>query len=46
MDVEVVNDEVLESTEYFFGTIMSSSMQVLLGQTMISVNITDDDREL
>jgi len=43
VDVEVVNDEVLENAEYFFGTITSSSLQVLLDQSITSVNITDDD---
>ena len=45
VDVEVVNDEVLENSEYFFGTITSSSLQVFLDQSITSVNITDDDSE-
>jgi len=45
VDVEVVNDEVLENSEYFFGTITSSTLQVLLDQSITSVNITDDDSE-
>ena len=48
VDVQVVNDNILESTEYFVGVITSSSMQrrVLLGQSTMSVNLVDDDSEL
>ena len=48
VDVQIVNDNILESTEYFVGVITSSSMQrgVLLGQSTMSVNLVDDDSEL
>ena len=48
VDVQVVNDNILESTEYFVGVITLSSMQrgVLLGQSTMSVNLVDDDSEL
>ena len=48
VDVQIVNDNILESTEYFVGMITSSSMQrgVLLGQSTMSVNLVDDDSEL
>ena len=48
VDVQVVNDNILESTEYFVGMITLSSMQrrVLLGQSTMSVNLVDDDSEL
>ena len=48
VDVQVVNDNTLESTEYIVGVITLSSMQrgVLLGQTTMSVDLVDDDSEL
>ena len=48
VDVQVANDNILESTEYFVGVITLSSMQrgVLLGQSTMSVNLVDDDSEL
>ena len=48
VDVQVVNDNILESTEYFVGVITLSGIQrgVLLGQSTMSVNLVDDDSEL
>ena len=46
--VQLLNDNILENTEYFVGMITSSSMQrgVLIGQNTMSVNVVDDDSKL
>ena len=48
VDVHLLNDNTLESTEYFVGMITSSSMQrgVLISQSTMSVNVFDDDSKV
>lgn len=46
VDVQLLNDNTLESTEYFVGMISSMQRGVLISQSTMSVNVVDDDSEL
>lgn len=46
VDVQLLNDNILESTEYFVGMISSMQRGVLISQNTMSVNVADDDSEL
>ena len=46
VDVQLLSDNILESTEYFVGMISSMQRGVLINQNTMSVNVADDDSEL